>query len=287
MPKPLWILEHLEDEKFPYRVRIEGWRPEPFCLRAQDRWPNAGRSLFCLRENGPPPDKILAEAERVEIVSIREFGKRLTIVLDRGRNKRCDFLFLSKEYRGRPGESYEQIFWHTQAFLQKRRPGAKLSLSAKPQGLTVVIDSRERYPWSFPGQTLRRVLPVGDYALQSGDQYLAVVERKTFENLLAEFGQMAAFHQQLQELELYVHPAVAVEAGYADFLNPKKQSFYAPAFCAKALAEMAARHPRVQFAFCENRKLAAEWTRQFFAAASASYAQSGGKLVLGVGVAEE
>jgi len=280
-----WIVERVEEDRFPYRIRIEGAGGDTLCLRAQDRWPAAGRSLFCLREKEPPA--YAEEIERVPVTSITRFGRRLTVILERKQKKRCDFLFLTKEYRDRPGETYEQIFWHTQAFLHKHRAKIKLSLNAKLQGLTVAVDTHERYPWSFSGKAVRRQLPVGDYALLEGERIRAVVERKTFENLIAEFGRLVAFHQQLEELSLYDYPAVVVEAEYGDFLNPKKQGFYSPSFCAKAIAEITARHPRVQFVFCGSRKLAAEWTRQFFAAVAACNPEPAGRLVLGEGTTPE
>ncbi|NLG83216.1 MAG: hypothetical protein GX493_01115 [Firmicutes bacterium] len=39
----------------------------------------------------------------------------------------------------------------------------------------------------------------------------------------------------------------------------------------------------MQFVFCGNRKLAAEWARQFFAAVAACQTGSPGKLILGQG----
>ena len=76
---------------------------------------------------------------------------------------------------------------------------------------------------------------------------LAVVERKTLDKLLADFGTMPALHQRFAELAAKDNHDLVIEAPYADFLNPKKIHHYNPSFCA-------------------NRKIANEWTRHFFAA---------------------
>jgi len=98
-----------------------------------------------------------------------------------------------------------------------------------------------------------------------GERMLAVVERKTLDNLLADFGTMPVLHQRLAELAAHDNHALIIEAPYADFLNPKKVHHYNPGFCAKAIAELYALHPHLRIVFCANRKVANEWTRHFFA----------------------
>jgi len=266
--KGTWILERTLNTRFPYRLQIlRGDRPW-LVLHAQDRWPAAGRHIFCLREDKPPsPNEVLEELERVDIVAFNERGRRISVVLDRKRYKRCDFLFLKKSYKGRPGESYEQIFWLTQRSIEQHRPTFKLVLRQGKTELVVRIHSNERYPWRFPGAvTERGTVSAGDYALMDGEKMLAVVERKTLDNLLADFGTMPVLHQRLAELAAQDNHALVIEAPYADFLNPKKVHHYNPGFCAKAIAELYALHPHLRIVFCANRKVANEWTRHFFAA---------------------
>ncbi len=96
-------------------------------LRVQDRWPAANRNIFCLREKEPLEEgEVLEEIERVPIVALQRRGIRLSVVLERGRYKRCDFLFLSKTYKGRPSDGYEQIFWQTQRSMVQHRPKVRL-----------------------------------------------------------------------------------------------------------------------------------------------------------------
>ena len=261
-------METCVDERFPYRLQILRGREPWLILRTQDRWPAAGKNIFCLREKElPPPTEILKEIERIPIIAVHERGPRVSIVLDRKRYKRCDFLFLTRTYKGSPDKRYEQIYWLTQRSIQQRRPVYKSPSLGSAAGFTVHIDSNERYPWRFPDAvTQRHPLPAGDYALVDGDDMLAVVERKTFENLLADFGVMPVLYQKLAELATYHNHALVIEAPYADFLNPKKIHHYSSGFCARAVGELYALHPNLRIVFCSNRKVANEWTRQYFAA---------------------
>jgi hypothetical protein len=267
-----WIVERaLGGGRLPYRLQIVDSRGAPYLsLRAQDRWPAANRNIFCLREarDGAVEAEELVEIERVPIVALRRNGVRLSVVLDRARYKRCDFLFLNRP--GKDGSPREQIFWQTQGSMVQHRTRIGAGVLAKKGDYTVKVASEERYPWTFPGSTVvRGLLPAGDYALLLEGEPAAVVERKTLENLLADFGIMPVLQQRLLELSTYEQNAFVVEAPYEDFLNPAKVHHYAPAYCAKVIAGLYARHPRVRFVFCSNRKAANVWTRNYFAAVAA------------------
>ena len=260
-----WILESTDNPRFPYRIRIKKGEENLLSLRVQDRWPGTKGHIFCLREDPEGYSRSGQEIEKVPIISLKRYGKRLAVVLDRPTNKRCEFLFLKKKYKQKEGE-YEQIFWRTQTALIQRRLKVKLTTRGSPQ-LHIIIDKNERYPWNFPGCIVeRKNLPAGDYALFYKESIKAVVERKTFENLLGEFGRMPVLHQTLGELEAYRYSALVIEANYGDFLNPKKLRFYTSSFTSKAIAEIQALHPDLKIIFAGNRKLAREWTLRFFTA---------------------
>jgi hypothetical protein len=142
MVKETWILEQTQDDRFPYRLQIcRGDKPW-LSLRTQDRWPAAGRHIFCLREDEPPlPDEVFEELERIDIIAFNERGRRVSVVLDRKRYKRCDFLFLEKSYKSKPGESYEQIFWLTQRSIEQHRPAFKLVSRQALTGMVIRIHS--------------------------------------------------------------------------------------------------------------------------------------------------
>ena len=268
MAEGIWILQRCATERFPYRLQIEREGKPWLILRTQDRWPAAGKNIFCLREKeSPKPGEVIEEVERVPVLTFHERGSRISVILDRKRYKRCDFLFLSKHYRHDPAESYEQIFWLTQRSIEQHRPSARFVRHTHVHGITIRIASNERYPWRFPQvHTERGPLPIGDYALMDAESIMAVVERKTFENILHDFGAMPVLHQKLAELAIYEHHALVVEALYADFLNPKKVHHYTSSFCSSAIGELYALHPGINIVFCANRKVANEWTRHYFSA---------------------
>jgi len=265
----LWILEKTKIEKFPYRLIIKDRGEIILSLLVQDKWPGGGKNIFCLREREIETSGEVVE--EVEIVSIRRYGKRMAVVLKRERNKRCEFLFLKKKYKNKEGE-YEQIFWRTSKALRERRPKAKIRRYIKEK-LKIIIDINERYPYKFPNAEIeRKKLPCGDYALLDEEgKILAVVERKTFDNLKASFSNLPYFHQFLGELESYKYNALVIEANYSDFLNPEKLKYYTSEFGAKAIAEIYSFHPSLNVVFAGSRKLAQEWVLRFFLAVKNYY----------------
>ena len=272
-----WVLEEASDPKFPFRVRIyTRKRAEPvLSFFVQDRWPGGNQHIFCLREGRIGEDVTIgAEVERVPIVALQRYGRRLSVVLDRPRQKRCDFQIVEKAYKNPDPEgpaTYEQIFWFTQTAMRNRRPrGARLHTARPEVDARVRIASDERYPWHLrPFVSERGRLPAGDYALVLDGAVVAVVERKTFDGLLAEFGRMDVLRQRLLELSSYEHHALVIEAPYEDFLNPARVHHWSAAFCARAIADLYARYPRLRVVFCANRKIAEAWTRNYFGAVSA------------------
>lgn len=266
-----WILERCPGpERFPYRLTIARRVPsvESLVLRVADLWPTGTQHVFCLREESPPPEGApREELERVPLLAVEKMGAKLTVILDRPRLRRCDFVFTRRAYKNpTPGrESYEQIFWRTQRGAQTHRTPARLALTSAVSPMHVRIASEERYPWTFPGATVARGrLPCGDYALMDGETVRAIIERKTFDNMLSDLANPPVLHQRLLDLALHEHHALVLEAPYTDFLNPKKVHHLNATFCARILAELSAVHPRLHIIFMSNRKMANLWARQYF-----------------------
>jgi len=258
-----WNIERTDNERFPYRISIEQDGRVTLALRAQARWPGPGGQVFCLREKADAEAVDGELLERVPIASLKRMGRKLSLVLDRSRNKRCDFLFLTKAYKDRPGE-YEQIFFRTQGALREHKSRGRSQLFGDAD-LEVVVDSAERYPWRFKGAEVRReALPVGDYALVQDEGLVAVVERKSFKNVLRDIAHLQVLHQQLNELGSYPHAALVVEAQYGDFLQPDKVGRWSVSHLARVLAELSAMHPAVPVIYAGNRKMANEWAHGFF-----------------------
>ncbi|TCW62099.1 ERCC4 domain-containing protein [Treponema sp. J25] len=264
----VWIVQKTGNPRFPIRIAIEQEGRTLFAVRAQDAWPGQKGNVFCIRDGTPPDERDLFETvERIPVISFDRFGKSLRITLDRPLKKRCEFLILQKAYKNRPG-SYEQIFFKTQTAQREHRSRSRLSLRPVKTSFTVVVDTAEKYPWKFPkAQIEKRKLPAGDYALIHEDTILAVVERKTFQNLLTDFSRIAMLHQVLRELETLPHAALVIEADYGDFLNPERlEHSYKPAHCYRVLSELQAMHPHLPIIFARTRKEANLWTYGFFRA---------------------
>ena len=111
-------------------------------------------------------------------------GASIDLVLDRGRENRSQFV-LTRIRGGR-----EAIFWQTARTARQARPAVAIPTArgSGVSGLEIVVDSHERYAWTFERQqatTVRRALRAGDYAVTSGDTVLAAVERKSLADLVS------------------------------------------------------------------------------------------------------
>jgi hypothetical protein len=264
----VWSVRLTGNPRFPARVAIERAGAPIFAVRAQDAWPGSKGNVFCVRDSSEREDwKDLPETERVPVLAYESLGRRIAVVLDRPTRKRCEFLILERAYKGRPG-SYEQIFFKTQAASESHKSRSRVGLPVLAGPMRVVIDTAERYPWKFPkADSERRKLPAGDYALLEGESILAVVERKTFDNILSDFGRIGPLHQTLRELEAMAHPALVIEAYYGDFMNQKRlKGRWPPSHGYRLMAELQALHPALPIVFAGTRKEANLWTFGYFRA---------------------
>ena len=93
----------------------------------------------------------------------------------------------------------------------------------------------------------------------------AVVERKTFDNMVYDINRIQVLHQQLNELSVYKHAAVVIESQYGDFLSSEKIGKYSSvANMARALAEITVVHPNLPIIYAGNRKEGNHWVLRFF-----------------------
>jgi hypothetical protein len=260
-----WVVERTAHRRFPFRITIRQGTRAILTVRAQSPWPGPGQQIFCLRERVVEPEEAVEELERVPVAHLGKVGRKLTVALDRPGRKRCEFLSVLKP--GAEG-AREQIFFRTESGIRAHRSRTRMELLPRTVPLVVAVDSAERYPWAFPAATVRRrKLPVGDYALLQGERVVAVVERKSFDNLLGDIGALQAFHHHLGQLAARPCAALVIEAQYGDFLDERKVSGRWPvAHLARVLAEFAALHPTLPVVFAGNRKLANAWCHRFFVA---------------------
>jgi ERCC4-type nuclease len=170
----------------------------------------------------------------------------IDLVLDRPRLSRSQFVFT--ETRGRPA-----IFWQTQKAAKASNPGARIPRARAPEGFTILIDTRERYPYRFAGRDVeieRVALSAGDYAVAYGESTAAAVERKTLENFTASVSD-GTFAFQMQRLAEVGAAAVVVEGRYSALFSLE----HVPAaFIADGLARLQVRYPEIPVVFADSRK---------------------------------
>ena len=257
------------ESALPYLVRL----PLPggaVVLKARETWPRTSK-VYCHRATEWPEEPDIVE--RVPVRSCITRGASIDLVLDRGRENRSQFVFTRA--RGR-----EAIFWQSARTTRKARPNVSVPRArASGQVLDIIVDSNERYAWRFGPQqatATKRKLPVGDYGVEVDGELVAVVERKTLQDLVGTFtgGKMWFL---LAELAAMPWAAIVVEHRYADVFKLERVR---PSAVAEWLAEAAVRYPTVPIMFCDTRALAEEWTYRFLGAAVFQHRTDGAALPL-------
>jgi ERCC4 domain len=248
------------DSTLPFLVRL----PLPdgeLVLKARESWPRTAK-VYCHRaEHWPQEPEIV---ERVPIRSCQRRGVAIDLVLDRPRENRSQLVF-TRIQGGREG-----IFWQSARTTRQARPGIRVPRrrAADLAQLTILVDTRERYPYKFAHQqatTARQALPAGDYGIAHDEQLVAVVERKSLHDLVRRLidGQLT---YALADLAAIPRAAVVVEERYSGLF---KLDFAKPGFVTETLATLTVRYPSVPIHFAETRPLAEEWTYRFLGAALA------------------
>ncbi|MEO7070926.1 MAG: ERCC4 domain-containing protein [Nostocoides sp.] len=102
-------------------------------------------------------------------------------------------------------------------YLARTPIGDGIVLERARENRSQFVDTRERYPWKSTHQqasTTRRALVAGDDAVEADGQVVAVVERKSLEDLVGSLtgGRMRS---TLTELAGMPRAAVVVEARYS------------------------------------------------------------------------
>lgn len=252
-----------EGSTLPFLVRLP--LPRPVVLKVKDTWPRTSK-IYCHPATGWPEVSQVEIVERVPVVSCVRRGAAIDLVLDRGRENRSQFVFTRA--RGR-----EMIFWQSARTRKQARPNVSVPTArASGRHLDITVDSRERYAWNFSAQqatTQKRALVVGDYAVEVDGEVVAVVERKSVEDLASTITS-GKLWTLLAALATAPHAAVVVDARYSDLF---KLSHVRPVTISEQVAEAAVRYPATPIVFAETRKLAQEWTYRFFGAALEHHAQ--------------
>jgi ERCC4 domain-containing protein len=167
------------DSTLPFLIRL----PLPdgeLILKARDSWLRTAK-VYCHRAEGWPEQPQIIE--QIPVRACRRRGVAIDLVLDRPRENRSQLVF-TRIQGGREG-----IFWQSARTTRQARPGIRVPRrrAAELAHLTILIDTRERYPYKFAHQqasTERRALPAGDYGIAHDGEIVAVVERKTLDDLV-------------------------------------------------------------------------------------------------------
>lgn len=267
MPDDFLIARNPEEgSTLPYLVRIP-LGAEGVILKARDTWPGATK-VYCHRADAGWPEA----PEIVETIPVRSVSRRgaaIDLVLDRTRKNRSQFVIARA--RGR-----EMIFWQSRQTLKQARPQVTIPTArAHGEVLEIVVDSGEKYAYNFGHQqasTVKRKLPLGDYGVFDGEQLVATVERKSMADLTGSL-MNGKLNYDLAEMVGQFRAAVVVEAPYSQVF---KQEFTPGAALAEAVAQAQIRFPSVPIVFCDNRKLAQEWTYRWLGAALHEWRQQRG-----------
>ncbi len=132
----------------------------------------------------------------------------------------------------------------------------------KDQGLTVVIDTREQHPWSFPElvRVERRKLDAGDYSLPGLESRVAI-ERKNPEDLVQTIiSERRRFVAELKKLARMRVAAVVVECSLPWVLEGKYSTLVDPEVVVAAVASISVDWGVPVF-FCGGRAEAATFAR--------------------------
>jgi hypothetical protein len=262
------------ESSLPYLMRIP--IGEGLVFATKGTWPRTS-ALDC----HPVPVEAWPEApevvERITLQACTRRGAAIDIVAVRSREQRSQIVFTLA--RGR-----EMVFWQSPRTRKQARPHVRLptARAAKIEELEIVVDAHEQYAYHFSSQqvrTVKRALPCGDYAVSFGGRVVASVERKSLTDLVSSLIS-GRLRFALGELATLPRAAVVVEDRYAGVYSLDRVR---PSVVADGLAELQVRWPSIPIVFCENRKLAEEWTYRYLAAAHV-WAETEGLAVSRIGI---
>lgn len=176
------------ESRLPYLLRVP--LGAGLVFRARDTWPRTAAVYLhpVWPDEWPEAPEIV---ERVPVRSCVRRGAAIDLVLDRGRENRSQIVYTTA--RGR-----EVVFWQSARTRKQAKPrvATPTARAAGLPNLPVVIDSYERYAYTFSGKpvtTTRKALSAGDYGIERDGRLVAAVERKSLVDLVASL--TSVFHE--------------------------------------------------------------------------------------------
>ena len=246
------------DSTLPYLLRVP--IGSGLVFRVKDTWPRTN-ALFAYPVDASEWPEVPEIVERVPLRSVARRGAAIDIVAARGRENRSQLVFTR-------GRGRDMVFWQSPRTRKQARPDVTVPTARASgiAGLEILVDAHEQRPWRFGTQQVRIAkvgLPCGDYAVACDGALVASVERKSLADLVASLTS-GRLRFALGELAALPRAAVVVEERYSAVFTLER---IRPATVADGLAELQVRWPSVPIVFCDNRKLAEEWTYRYLAAA--------------------
>jgi hypothetical protein len=247
------------ESTLPYLLRLP-LGADGLVFRVKDTWPRTN-AIFCYPV---PASDWPAQPDLVDTVPLTACTRRgaaIDVVAARTRESRTQIVYTKA--RGR-----DMVFWQSPRTRKQARPRVSTP-TARASGIATVdilVDAHERYAYKFSAQqvtTTKRALPCGDYGVEVDGKLVAAVERKSLADLVSSLTS-GKLRFALGDLAALPRAAVVVEDRYSKVLALEHVR---PAVVADGLAELQVRYPEVAMVFCENRKLAEEWTYRYLAAA--------------------
>lgn len=247
-------------------VRLPGPDGDPVVLASAVPWPTDG-PVACRPLSGWPAGA--RTLEQVAVVETRRHGPSIDVLLDRHVRGWCQLTVGPGEVdeRGSFVGDDEVVWWQDAAAIAVAPPRQRMA-TARERGverLVVVVDTRERSPWTFEGRDVEVVaakLDAGDYAVLLDGEPVAVVERKKQSDFQSGLMRGRAL-PQLAALSRFPRAAVVVESSYARVLRSRRIT---RARMADLVATSQASYPSVPTVFAGSRDAAEEWTWHFLAA---------------------
>jgi hypothetical protein len=130
------------DSSLPFLVRLPLADGEVL-LKVRATWPRTAK-INCHPAPWPDEPEIV---ERVPVRSCTRRGAAIDLVLDRGREKRLQFVF--SKARGR-----DVRFWQSARTSRQARPNVtRPTARASGRALEVLVDTRERHAGTFTGSS--------------------------------------------------------------------------------------------------------------------------------------
>lgn len=125
--------------------------------------------------------------------------------------------------------------------------------------LTIIQDSREQMPLSFPSAKVEtHTLDTGDYSLKGWENQIAI-ERKSLPDLLHSLGQdRERFFREIMRLKGFEYSALIIEAGLNELYSGKWRSQITPQSVIGSLQSISIKYG-VNVFWAENRTLCAQW----------------------------